>query len=178
MLADELLNDGPVDYSHLKSGIWFTFLSKKEKRSKIWELLLAKERFWIEWFPHPAEKAGTAITRLSSPNPPLRRESFGNSSWKTFSFGFRSLNGQGRSGELIRLMPNDKNIHVVPHGEQWAWRREGSERVSGTAPTQAEAVDRAREVSRREGGELLTHRPNGQIRDRDSHGNDPRASRG
>ena len=39
-----------------------------------------------------------------------------------------------------------KPIHVVPHGDQWAWRREGSERVSGLtdrsfqAPRHSDAV--------------------------------------
>lgn len=70
------------------------------------------------------------------------------------------------------------NIHVVPHGDSWAYRRQGSERVSRIAETQSAAIDLAREVSRREGGELFIHRPNGQIRDRDSHGNDPRRSKG
>lgn len=73
---------------------------------------------------------------------------------------------------------DNKNIHVVPHGNDWAWRREGSERVSGVAPTQGEAERAARDVSKREHGELFIHRPNGQIRDRDSHGNDPRSSKG
>lgn len=71
-----------------------------------------------------------------------------------------------------------KNIHVVPHGNSWAYRREGSERVSKITDTQGEAVDIAREVSRNEGGELFIHRPNGKIRDRDSHGNDPVTSKG
>ena len=75
-------------------------------------------------------------------------------------------------------MSNKNNIHVVPHGDQWAWRREGSSRVSGIAPTQSAAVDQGRAASRAGRGELFIHRPNGQIRDRDSHGNDPRASKG
>ena len=73
---------------------------------------------------------------------------------------------------------NKKNIHVVKHDQGWAYRREGSERVSKTAETQKQAIDIAREVSRKERGELFIHRPNGQIRDRDSHGNDPRKSKG
>lgn len=64
-------------------------------------------------------------------------------------------------------------IHVVPHGDQWAWRREGSERVSGLAPTQGDAIDQARPAAQRDGVELYIHRPNGQIRDRDTHGHDP-----
>lgn len=75
-------------------------------------------------------------------------------------------------------MANNKNIHVVPHGKNWAWKREGSERVSRITDTQSDAIDQAREASRRERGELFIHRPNGQIRDRDSHGNDPRRSKG
>lgn len=35
-----------------------------------------------------------------------------------------------------------------------------------------------RTVSKRERGELFIHRPDGKIRDRDSHGNDPRRSKG
>ena len=70
------------------------------------------------------------------------------------------------------------NIHVVTHDEGWAYRREGSKRVSGITDTQAEAIDKARELSRKGKGELFIHRPNGQIRDRDSHGNDPISSKG
>ncbi len=73
---------------------------------------------------------------------------------------------------------NKTNIHVLPHDERLAYRREGSTRVSRITDTQAEAIDIAREVSQREKGELFIHRPNGQIRDRDSHGHDPRNSKG
>ncbi len=78
----------------------------------------------------------------------------------------------------ISIMPNPKNVHVVKHGENWAWRREGSSRVSGIVPTQAVAIDHGREASRAGMGELFIHRPNGKIRDRDSHGNDPTSSKG
>jgi uncharacterized protein YdaT len=71
-----------------------------------------------------------------------------------------------------------ENIHVVPHGDQWAWRREGSERVSGITDTQTDAVERARPAAVRDGVELIIHRPNGQIRDRDSHGHDPYPPKG
>lgn len=71
-----------------------------------------------------------------------------------------------------------ENIHVVPHGDQWAWRREGSERVSGTAPTQHEAEQAARPIAQRDGVELVIHRPDGRIRDKDSHGKDAFPPRG
>jgi len=66
-----------------------------------------------------------------------------------------------------------KNIHVVPHGDAWAIRKEGSERVSSTHTTQGDAIQQARTQAQQIGGEVFIHRPNGQIRDRDSYGNDP-----
>jgi len=66
-----------------------------------------------------------------------------------------------------------KPIHVVPHGDGWAWRREDSKRASGLAETQSDAIGQARPASKRDGVELIVHRPDGRIRDRDSHGNDP-----
>lgn len=39
--------------------------------------------------------------------------------------------------------------------------------------TQKDAVDRARTISRNQGSELVIHRANGQIREKDSHRRDP-----
>jgi uncharacterized protein YdaT len=62
--------------------------------------------------------------------------------------------------------------HVVPHDDAWAIRKSGSTRVSEKADTQHEAIDRAREISRNQKTELFIHRPDGTIRERDSHGKD------
>lgn len=71
-------------------------------------------------------------------------------------------------------MPEKKNVHVVPHPDGgWAARREQSERAISRHPTQAEAIGRAREVARNSGVEVVIHRPDGRIRDSDSHGRDP-----
>ena len=66
-----------------------------------------------------------------------------------------------------------KDIHVVPHNETWATRREGAERVSRTFDTQREAYDSDRGTARRERVEVVTHRRDGTIRDSDSFGADP-----
>ena len=70
------------------------------------------------------------------------------------------------------------NLHVVPRGNQWAVQREGAGRASSLHRTQADAIDAGRRIAQVERGELFIHRPNGQIRDRDSYGNDPFPPRG
>lgn len=71
-----------------------------------------------------------------------------------------------------------KRIHVVPHDDGWATRREGASRVGSIHGTQAEAQAAARVTAEREGGEVIIHRPDGRIRDADSYGNDPFPPRG
>ena len=58
-----------------------------------------------------------------------------------------------------------KRIHVVPHGDGWATRREGASRVGSMHPTQSGANDAARSTAIRERGEVIIHRPDGRIRD-------------
>lgn len=65
------------------------------------------------------------------------------------------------------------NIHVVPHEGGWAARREGAKRVSSQHETQSQAERAARRTAIREGGETIIHRRTGEIRDRNSYGNDP-----
>jgi len=62
---------------------------------------------------------------------------------------------------------------VVRHGDGWAQRGEGNSRVTRTFDTQQEAIDAARDTARREHSELLIQGENGQIRERNSYGDDP-----
>ncbi|MBE9465490.1 DUF2188 domain-containing protein [Dyadobacter subterraneus] len=66
-----------------------------------------------------------------------------------------------------------KNQHVVPHNGDWGVRGEGNSRVTVITQTQAEAIQRAREIAINQQSELLIHGRNGQIRERNSYGNDP-----
>jgi hypothetical protein len=66
-----------------------------------------------------------------------------------------------------------RDIHVVPHADGWATRKEGSERAGAVLPTQGEAIERAREQAQRERVEVVIHRRDGRIRDSDSYGLDP-----
>lgn len=65
-----------------------------------------------------------------------------------------------------------KNIHVVPSGNKWAVKPEGSTPIS-THLTQGAAEEAGRRAAKQNESELVIHRPNGQIRDKDSYGNDP-----
>ncbi|WP_323810410.1 DUF2188 domain-containing protein [Sphingobium baderi] len=66
-----------------------------------------------------------------------------------------------------------KNQHVVPHENGWAVRGAGNSRATSVHETQAEAIGAARDIARNQQSELLIHGRNGQIRERDSFGNDP-----
>jgi hypothetical protein len=73
-------------------------------------------------------------------------------------------------------MANSKR-HVVPNpGGGWDVKAPGAKRSSSHHDTQADAERRAKEIVGNEGGgEVIVHRPNGQIRDSDTvaPGNDP-----
>jgi hypothetical protein len=71
-----------------------------------------------------------------------------------------------------------KDQHVVPHGGEWAVKGAGNERATSLHRTQAEAIERGRGIARNQESELVIHRPNGQIRDKDSHGRDRFPPRG
>ena len=70
-----------------------------------------------------------------------------------------------------------KDQHVVPHDGDWAVRGEGNGKVTSTHDTQADVIDRAREIARNQHSEVVIHRPDGTIRDKDSYGRDPNPPR-
>lgn len=70
-----------------------------------------------------------------------------------------------------------KNIHVVPRGGEWAVRRDGNQRATSVHRTQAGAIEKARQIAINERSEIVIHRADGRIRDRDSYANDPRPPR-
>lgn len=73
------------------------------------------------------------------------------------------------------------NMHFVsPNPDRGGWdvKRAGTDRASSHHTTQAEAIEAAREVSRNQNTELKIQGRNGQIRQSDSHGHDPRNIKG
>ena len=71
-----------------------------------------------------------------------------------------------------------KNQHIVPVDGKWGVRGEGNSKCTVITNTQSEAIDRGRGIAQNQQSELFIHRENGQIRERNSYGNDPRSRKG
>lgn len=65
-----------------------------------------------------------------------------------------------------------KNQHVVPKGEKWAVKGAGNEKYTKIVDTQKEAIEIAKEIAKNNNSEVVIHRKDGQIRDKNSYGND------
>ena len=66
-----------------------------------------------------------------------------------------------------------KNQHVTPHPDGgWQVKGAGNSRATVRTETQKEAIDIARDIARNQESELIIHRENDRIRERDSHGHD------
>lgn len=72
------------------------------------------------------------------------------------------------------------DIHTVKHGDGWANRAEGNERVTNTADTKSEAQARGRDMAIKRGVEHLVHNQDGKIGERNTYprSRDPRDSKG
>ena len=67
-----------------------------------------------------------------------------------------------------------KNQHVTPHPKGgWQVKGAGNSRATVRTETQADAIKVARDIAINKGSEVVIHRSNGQIRDKNSYGNDP-----
>lgn len=66
-----------------------------------------------------------------------------------------------------------KNQHVVPHGKDWAIKSSGNKRATSVHSTQSEAIKKAKEIAQANQSEMLIHGKNGQIRERNTYGDDP-----
>jgi hypothetical protein len=77
--------------------------------------------------------------------------------------------GKGGGGKS-----HGKDVFVGPHkGDgKWQVKREGNERASVVKETQKAAIKIGREYARQEGSELVVQNRKGQIREKDSHGDE------
>lgn len=73
-------------------------------------------------------------------------------------------------------MPRGQGIHVVPRAGKWGL--DGMGVPDKTYDKQSDAIQAGRDVARQQRTELIVHGRDGQIRMRNSYGNDPRRSKG
>ena len=71
-----------------------------------------------------------------------------------------------------------KNQHVVPHEGGWAVKGAGNQKATTVHQTQSSAINAARSTAINQQSEMLIHGKNGQIRERNSYGNDPYPPKG
>lgn len=75
-------------------------------------------------------------------------------------------------------MADTNNQHVVPTDTGWAVKGAGNERYTAHFDTQAEAIERAMEIAKNYKSELLIHGEDGEIRERNTYGDDPNPPKG
>lgn len=66
-----------------------------------------------------------------------------------------------------------RNQHVLPLGNGWAVKGEGSKKFTVITETQKDAITVARGIAKNTKSELVIYGKDGRIRDKDSYGNDP-----
>lgn len=67
-----------------------------------------------------------------------------------------------------------KNQHVTPHPNGgWQVKGAGNSKATVRTDTQKQAITYARTIARNQKSEMIIHGSNGQIRAKDSYGNDP-----
>ncbi|GJQ22164.1 MAG: hypothetical protein HBSIN02_25190 [Bacteroidia bacterium] len=66
-----------------------------------------------------------------------------------------------------------RNIHVVPSGNRWAVKKEGTEKPVSTHKSQELARQSAVPLAKQNKSEVVIHGRDGKIRDKDSYGPDP-----
>ena len=66
-----------------------------------------------------------------------------------------------------------KNQWVVRYGDKWAVKGEGNKRATKVTDTQKQAINVAKGIAQNQKSELIIQGRDGNIRSKDSYGNDP-----
>ncbi len=76
-------------------------------------------------------------------------------------------------------MPDRKDFRTQQRSDQkWETKQEGASRASKVFDTQADAWEYTKDRARSSQGEAYLKGQNGQIRERNTYGNDPKKSKG
>ena len=78
----------------------------------------------------------------------------------------------------LPMARNSNSVHVVATSNgTWIVRREGTERASKRFDTQSEAIEWARDRGKFQGSDVVIHKRDGTIREKNSYGRDPNPPR-
>lgn len=76
-------------------------------------------------------------------------------------------------------MARKPQVAVEPRSDgRWAVQTDGTKRADSLHDRKADAVSRARELAENKKTELVIKNADGRIAQKDSHGNDPRGTKG
>lgn len=75
-------------------------------------------------------------------------------------------------------MSKGKNQHVTKHPDGWQVIGAGNSKATAVTKTQAQANEIAKKIAINHQSEVLIHGRDGQIRDKNSYGNDPENTKG
>ncbi|MBN8235952.1 DUF2188 domain-containing protein [Halobacillus kuroshimensis] len=78
----------------------------------------------------------------------------------------RGEDQDGESESRPELM--DKGEHVLSHDQGWAVKAEGAEKPSNVYETKQEAVNRAKEIAENKGTQVIIHKKDGSIQNKQS----------
>jgi len=70
------------------------------------------------------------------------------------------------------------SIHVTPHKNGWQVKKAGAEKASKVCSTQKECILYGTQQAKNQKSELYIHNTKGQIREKNSFGNDPKNIKG
>lgn len=70
-------------------------------------------------------------------------------------------------------MAKGKNQHVVKHPDGWAVKGENNSKATKITRTQAQAIEVAQNIAKRQESDTKIHGKDGKIRAGNSYGNDP-----
>ena len=71
-----------------------------------------------------------------------------------------------------------KNVHVTKRHKGWAVVTENSERAVKITSTQKEAIKIGTAIAKNNKSEVVIHDRENKIREKNSHGNDPKSTKG
>jgi antitoxin HicB len=84
-----------------------------------------------------------------------------------------------KEGMMANRRGKGNDIHVTPRESgKWAVKKSGAQRASSVHENKTDAVRSARQAARKDQSELVVHNRDGRIARKDSHGHDPRRSKG